>query len=283
MAWKSTWMAPPPEPKRQPKRSKALVHGLIAAGVVVIGAIVIFMTLSKTEPIEPKDEVVKAPKVAKGRQKVVPSAPKALVQPRSVEKVAAPPKKDVRLENGVEVVKSTVVTNKSGAVIEKLWMADGKTKSKIHPPKPIFENASDQLIAMAVSVKPGQAMPPLPDLSTVDQDFLKSMVNPVRIDDEDSEDVKDLKLKVMEARAYLAEEVKKGKTVREALQEYQAEMEKYADSHAMALTQIRELREKDGDQAAQEFRERVNEVFRARGIPELEAPANIGVTRRKAK
>lgn len=283
MAWKSTWMTPPPEPKRQPKRRKALVHGLIAAGVVVIGAIAIFMALTKTESIKPKDEVVKTPKIAKGRQKVVPSAPKAPVQPRSVETVAEPSRKDVRLENGIEVVKSTVVTNKSGAVIEKLWMADGKTKSKIHPPRPIFENASDQLIAMAVSVKPGQSMPPLPDLSTVDQDFLKSMVNPIRVDDEDSEDVKDLKLKVMEARAYLAEEVKKGKTVREALQEYQTEMEKYADSHAMALTQIKELREKDGVQAAQEFRERVNEVFRARGIPELEAPANIGVTRRKAQ
>jgi len=190
----------------------------------------------------------------------------------NVSEEASPAKKGVRLENGVEVVKATVATNANGSVVERLWLADGTTKRKIRPPQPLFENPSDQMIAMALSAEPGQSMPPLPDLSNVDDDFAKSLLSPIRIEEGDSEEVKELKAKVMEARVYLGEEVKRGSTVREALRQYQADMEKYADSHLMAVQQIQKIRNEDGEEAAQAFRERVNEAFRERGIPEIEGP-----------
>jgi len=209
----------------------------------------------------------------------------AEVAPQIATNAAEAPdaKKGIRMENGVEVVKANTTTNRNGAVIEYLQLADGTTKRKIRPPKPLFDNASDQLIAMAVSAKPGQSMPPLPDLSNVDDDFAKSLLSPIRIEEGDSEEVKELKAKVMEARVYLGEEVKRGSTVREALRQYQADMEKYADSHLMAVQQITEIRESEGEEAAAEFRKRVNESFRARGIPELEMPQHKSTSKEEAK
>jgi hypothetical protein len=253
------------------KEGKSGFRGLAAASLVVAGGcLVVFMMARRTAPegVRPSAtrDVFDRPAIPDARP-----APRPVAAPP--EKDAAPPaetNRAVRLENGVEVVKSLLTTNSNGAVIEKLYLANGKTMSKIHPRKPIFENVADQLIAMAVAVEPGASMPPLPDLSNVDEEFAHALLTPIRIEENDSAEVRELKARVLEARAYLADEVKKGGTVREALRAYQAEMERHADSHAMAVQQIVEIRRSDGIEAAREFCARVNEAFRARGIPELD-------------
>ena len=180
-----------------------------------------------------------------------------------------------RMEEGVEVVSSTITTNSSGAIIEELVLADGKKMMKVQPPKPIFENACDQVIAMALSTKPGQSMPPLPNLDkSLEQDFINSLGSPIVISEDDSEEVKTLKAQVKEAKAYLVEEIKRGGSLLEALREHQAEMERNADSHLMAIQEMQKLRSEYGEDAAGEFIERVNESFRARGIPEIEFNRN---------
>lgn len=176
-----------------------------------------------------------------------------------------------RTEDGVEVVSSTTTTNDSGAVIEKLVLADGKKVMKVHPPKPIFENACDQVIAMMLSAKPGQSMPPLPMLDqSLEQDFLNSLASPIVISEDDPDEVRSIKAQVKEAKAYLVEEIKRGGSLLEAIREHQAEMERIADSHLMAMQEVQKLRAKCGEEAAREFIERVNESFRASGIPEIE-------------
>ena len=183
-----------------------------------------------------------------------------------------------RMEDGVEVVSSTTTTNASGAVIEKLVLADGKKMMKVHPPKPIFDNACDQVIAMMLSAKPGQSMPPLPMLDkSLEQDFLDSLTSPIVISEDDSDEVRDIKAKVKEAKAYLVEEIKRGGSLLEAIREHQTEMERIADSHLMAMQEMQKIRAECGDDAAQEFIERVNESFRARGIAEIETFKGQGI------
>lgn len=177
-----------------------------------------------------------------------------------------------RLEDGVEVVSSTVTTNSTGAIIEQLVLADGKRKKKIHPPKPLFENPSDQVIALAVSVAPGESMPPLPDIRNLDQDFAASLLSPIVVNETDSDEVKELKAKVMEVRAYLAEEVKDGGSVVDALLEHQKEMERIADNRLMALQELQQLQEEGDMGVARDFALKVNESFRIRGIPEIPVP-----------
>ena len=46
-------------------------------------------------------------------------------------------------------------TNTTGAVIEDYILPDGTTMRRITPPKPVWDNAADQLIAMTISIEPG--------------------------------------------------------------------------------------------------------------------------------
>ena len=177
-------------------------------------------------------------------------------------------------EDGVEVVSYAVKTNSGGAVTEKFVLADGRKISKVHPPRPIFENPADQVIALALSANPGESMPPLPDLSGIDEDFARSLLAPIKILDTDPEDIKELKAKVIETKAYLVEEVKNGGSVIAALKTHQAEMERIADSRLMAIREIQKLQAENDPEMAREFAIKVNESFRARGIPEIPVPEN---------
>ena len=178
--------------------------------------------------------------------------------------------KNARMERGVEVVAAITRTNQSGVVIEKLTLADGRKVEKFIPPKPIFDNVSDQMIALALSTKPGQSMPPLPSLGNIDQEFAKSLLSPIKIEEDDSEEVRDLKLSVKEARSYIVAEIKAGGSMVECLQDYRNRMEDISDRHTMAVQEIRKM---TADGATKEeirtFRSRINEIFRERGIPEL--------------
>jgi hypothetical protein len=175
-----------------------------------------------------------------------------------------------RYERGVEVLSSVITTNKNGSVIERITLLDGRKIKKVSPPKALFNNPSDQLIAMAVNVKVGQSMPPFPNMVGIEEEFKKSLLTPIVIYDDDPPKVKELKSLVIEARAYLEEEVKRGTSVVDALLAYQAEVNRISDHHLMAVQEIRKIKEKYGSESAQEFARKVNEAFRARGIPEVQ-------------
>ena len=176
-----------------------------------------------------------------------------------------------RAENELEVVSSSITTNNSGAIIERLTLSNGKKIKKVHPPKPIFNNASDQVIAMAVNAKPGQALPPFPNLDkSLEQDFIESLASPIVINDDDPEDVKELKAIVKETKAYIVREIKNGGSLLDILAQHQNESEKIADSHLMAVQEMQKIRDEIGEAAAKEFIREVNESFKIRGIPEIE-------------
>ena len=160
-------------------------------------------------------------------------------------------------------------TNTDGAVIERLRLADGRTVKDISLPKPVFRHPSDQLIAMVVTTRPGEAMPPLPLGGDIEDEFAKSLSEPIEDLPDDSDDVRELKALVREAREVIAEEVKSGKTVREVLAECQREQEMQSESRLAVLREIRAVREADGDEAAAKFAEKANELLRSRGIPEV--------------
>lgn len=197
------------------------------------------------------------------------SPPKSTTETVTAEQPQPTVDDNKRYENGVEVLSSTITTNANGITVERLVLANGKTKKKVRHPKPIFEFSSDDLIATAISVKPGESMPPLPINRNIDNEFAQSLLSPIRISDDDSDEVKEIKAKVMETRAYLAEEIKRGNSVYQALMDHQAEVNRVADTRLMAIQELQKVRDEMGDEAAEEFKERINESFKARGIPEI--------------
>lgn len=238
----------------------------VVLGLVVAVGVAAYLWMRPEPAGQPAKEAKRPARVAKPKA-TVPSKPTPKVEQKTQAK---DPSK--MYEDGVEVVKYIVSTNNSGAVTEKLTLADGRKIAKVHPPKPVFDNPADQVIALAVSAKPGESMPPLPNLNGIDEDFAKSLLSPIKINDDDSDQIKELKAKVIETKAYLVEEIKDGGSVVEALKAHQAEMERIADSRLMAIREMQKLQSEGDPEMAREFAEKVNESFRARGIPEIPVP-----------
>lgn len=180
----------------------------------------------------------------------------------------------IRYEDGLGVVASTVHTNASGYIVEDYTMENGEARRDVRPPEPIFKNASDQVIALAISTPPGESMPPLPDLIGIERDFEESLRTPITIEATDTQEVKELKRRVMQVREEMAEFVQNGGSFAEALLEHQDEMNRLADSRAMAVQEMQQIYAEDGLAAAQAFARRVNEKFQREGIPEIPVISN---------
>ena len=63
-------------------------------------------------------------------------------------------------------------------MVQILKTVDGKTHRITTPKPPVFDNASDQIIAMAVSGLNNDSMAPMPLSASTDADFRKSLERP---------------------------------------------------------------------------------------------------------
>ena len=272
---------------RAGKKPSSVCYFLFAA-IAVIAAIALWWWMAGRRGVEvaPQDEGPKKPSAFAKEVKPAaakPVAPKVEVQ-TSGTNAKESAVRNVRMEHGAEVVSVQTRTNSVGTVVEKLRLADGRIIENVYPPKPIFNNPSDQLIAMALSFKPGQSMAPLPSLSNINQDFANSLLSPIVINDDDSDDVKEQKLAVKEARAYIVAEIKNGRTVAECLNEYRDQLEKIADRHQMAILEIQKMKANgtpEDDIIA--FKKSVNDIFREHGIPELPISKTNTTNKRSTK
>ena len=259
----------PVRAQRPGRPRNGYARALLAGSIVVVGAFLgVWWLVSRRAPAP---QPVRESATPDGLlPEVAPSATNTVAAATNAVAKAGPEK---RYYKGVEVKSSKVSTNAlDGAIVESLRLADGRRVKVVQLPRPLFEHSSDQLIAMAVNVEPGHDMPPLPIDAGVEDSFAKSLLSPIEIRDDDSESVRELKAKVIEARAYIAQEIKAGKTVRQVLTEFQTQMHEIADSHLMAIRETQKIRDEYGVEDAALFVKRVNESFRARGIPELPVP-----------
>lgn len=240
---------------------RRLVIGLISfTGIVIIGALTWLLvgrtpnTTGQPEPLKVRTTSTMTNKTRDTLKK----SPKGNLHGVPVQTM-----------NRARVLSSTTSTNSNGVVIEKLILADGTKMSKIHPPPPIFSNPSDQVIALAISTPPGQAMPPLPDLQGIDKDFMRSLLSPIKINDDDTDEIKDLKKRVKAVKEELVEEIKNGGSVQDVLLAHQKEMNRLSESRLMAIQEMQRIAGENGVEAAQEFANRVNERFSEQGIPKI--------------
>lgn len=269
-----------PGPRSGPSRSRQLCLMFVLAALGIAGTVAVMRFRRPAE---------KTPQAAVEK----PSAPTpiavkkpATTRPGADAKPVAPVAAEAdsrRLYHGVEIVSSTVSTNMDGAVVERLVLANGEKARRITPPKPVFANPSDQMIAMALSVREGQMMPPLPENPTLERDFAESLKQPIVIEDGDSESVKELKAGVIEARAYLAEQVSAGKSVRQALEAYQGQMNVKAQGRLQGIQEVERVRQEEGDEAAAQYARRINKVFKMSGIPEISERKSAARERKEAK
>ena len=140
-------------------------------------------------------------------------------------------------------------------------------------PKPVFDNASDQLLAMATSGRPGVPMPPLPIAGPgAEMMFKASLEKPIEILDSDTEAVKQLKLRVMETREEVKQLMEKGLSFQQIMQEHQSLVNDNASIRTKAMIEAREIFESGDTEGAETYIKTMNEAFEGMGIQPIKMP-----------
>ena len=171
-------------------------------------------------------------------------------------------------------VVSVEVTTNGNRILEKTLTADGKLHiSARNAARPVFSNASDQVLAMAMGVKPGQSMPPIPMSADIDRSFLKSLETEIVINPDDPETVKRAKANVRQAREDMKALLKKGYSVQDVLKDHQKLVNENAKIRGGAVNELKSLIKAGDMEGAKNYVAKMNEAFREMGIMEIAMPA----------
>lgn len=256
------------------KVSPSIIRGIVAALIVVVlagGACwwLLGHSAADVKPVE-KVKVAKVQKPSMPRVKepkqAVKSAPAVTNAPvRPVTAVAAPP------EERHDVV--SIHTNNMGKVVEKWIGPDGKLHMAVrYARRPAFTTASDTQLAMAVAGNGTQALPPIPMTAASEKDFLESLKTPIEINDDDPENVKQMKVAVQEARAAMKEMMDKGMSYQEALTEHRKLVNENVETRNKCMSELRALVDAGDKDGAEHYLRTINIALGQMGVPALEMP-----------
>ncbi len=249
-----------------PTHRKGALKGLAAALIVMSGALCAFVVCRRDTAGEGTPEPMRAARAPMASVSPKSPAPKAA---QSVETVAGDPR--FPYTDGRKVVSSR--TNNWNQVIDICVMPNGKTRKVIRNARPpVFANASDQVIAMAVSGEFDDELPPIPISDDMEADFRESLKTPIVISEADSEAVKEAKRRVIAARQVIEEEIKKGRSFHEVLADHLAQRAENAKTREMAMSAVSELKKEGDPELLNEYLEKVNGMMREKGLREVEAP-----------
>lgn len=137
--------------------------------------------------------------------------------------------------------------------------------------KRVFECRSDQVISMVLTA--GDSIPPFPGSNeSLEREFVRSLNVPIVINDDDSDEVKASKQAVIDARAVIDEEMKKGRGFREILEEYRNQVHDNAKMRREVKATAGEIMRTDGVEAADQYVEKANERLKGWGISGVKRP-----------
>ncbi len=280
-------VASPDGSARSPSASLTWKVAVIAAVVLAVaGGVWCWLALradaraSNTERTEPNHSMAARTEPRKhDSTNGVPAKahmPKAATLPKPIsspEGATPPPKEEVL----------SVVTNKSGYIVERVRNPDGTTTRRISSPPPVFRNVSDQMIALSLSGQPGQSLPPMPANAVSDEDFRKSLEEEIVILDTDPPEVKDLKARVIVAREDIKAMMKKGYSVQQVLEEHHRLFNDNAKLHSDAVVELKAILNSGDREGARKYAEKINEAFRQIGVPEITVPSKDGAEEEASK
>lgn len=157
------------------------------------------------------------------------------------------------------------------------------TISQKQLPPPTYNNNSDELIAMAMSVAPDAEIPPLPFDAAAEIQFKKSLDKPIEIRDTDSDDVVRMKNTVMETRSQIAELFKQGMTLKEIITEHRELFNANVKVRNECIAELNEIFESGDIQGARKYMTTINFALQQMGIEEIEMPLTLAERIERAK
>lgn len=179
---------------------------------------------------------------------------------------------------GKKITSRTAVTNAAnGRIIETIITEDGGKHTYIRErdEETFIAGTTDQVLAIAATLKPGEDMPPIPLDGDLERDFEECLKSPIVIKETDTPAVKAQKELLMSMRERISELRKKGYTVRELLQEHVDLINDNAEIHNSARKELRGIIRSGKLEDARTFLNAVNEELRKMGADELRCPREI--------
>lgn len=253
--WNRSTSTPKPAPKK-PSAMRGIIAGLV---VVALAAVCVVVFMGKGE--KPVEKVEKKPTKIK---EVKPApAPKTPPKAQKVDK----PKKDLK-----------DMTPEERLEMRMKHIAEAQKRMKDIPlARPletnlVFKTSTDQILAMVADLAEGKDMPPLPLDDNFERDFVASLKEPIVINEDDSEKVKELKTKVAQLRKELDERASQGEPMVRILKDFQDNMVKDYKMRDELRLEVKKMIETDGRETAQQYCDKVNESLRQLGIKEIDMP-----------
>jgi len=269
MAWNHSDLKQAKPVRDVPEKKLSVLYGGVACVVIVglcIGGWLMF------KPEEKKPEVVEKEKSTGMLAEVKPSLSSNVVE--QVEAKEVKPAEPVETDPAKIRVKTlSFVTNNMGNIVERYQTADGKTHKLIRPSRPpIFHHATDDLISMALAQGSGGSMPPLPMSGNMDEQFLQSLVEPIVIEDTDSDEIKERKRIVRDARLEIKKLMDEGMHFTEIMAEHEKLFNENAEVRANAIAEAQMIRDEGDTEGTAKYVETMNAAFETMGIEKIEMP-----------
>lgn len=247
------------------------IKGLLAlVAVVAIGAGVYFMLSSDAPVPEKKEAPAKARTIAE-----------TVVAPK-VEEVPVEKKKRFWEVDASETNGFTRMQMRKWEIAHRPppgYTNDAvktRAKARCH----IFKHRSENEIAMLLTTEPGQGMIGTPIYRGMNEDFQKSLTEPILINAEDDDYARELKKLMNETKADLADRIRKGENLEQILKDTRAEYQRLAQYKMMLQQDLRKFTKDSShtDQDIDDFVKAANKLLEEKGI----APLNVGpITRRR--
>lgn len=298
MTWQersSTWgksASAVPVPQR---RKPAWLKGLVAGIVIVVCGGLAWWLLAPTAPVDPKPvpNALKSAKVRPLKTAVPSKHPATVVVPAKPQTATEAEEKwdDSFIKIPEKRYKfstlETVTTSNTGVVNQRWRMPNGRYWRRQIDPPPIFSNPSDQTIAMALGDRSGSPIAPYPgfDDANLNEEFTKSLAQPIRIGEDDPPWKAALKMAVKEVREEILASIKAGDTrsVGEILRDHVQENNRQADLKGEALMGYYKIQREEGDAAAEVYLEKVNKALKGFGVTPIKSKSTGKSSRKESK
>ena len=210
------------------RKGRPFARGLFAALVVVIVGVLAFYFIcgrqGAADPAASRPAEKKRGKIAEVEPaKVAKAAPKA----KKEEKMhfGVPHSEWVKLSHAEKVALGQAAYDAEAAKIDSTYLERKRAHDAEIASRP-FKHMSENVIASILTLEPGDHVLMGDFHPTLQEDFLKSLNEPIIINADDSEEVKNLKQDMIEIRPQIKKLIDEGHTLPEILDDYRQSIAK---------------------------------------------------------
>ena len=248
--------------------SSGLFRGLVAAIIVVIGAVVAFMILTREKPVE----VMKDGAEKKSRGAMVEVAPAVVTNRSVVKKVDEVAETKKRNEARRKMLKAMTPEER----LDFLYKEAEQKPINLEPSSNrTFATGTEQVMGWIFNTVPGDMPPILPQIPIFEEAHLTEILfNKNEIKDDDDERIVELKENVALAKKEMIKFIKEGGMPDEFLEYYRNIL---VDAHREFQSSQQEVFKmvKEDPEGAAAYLEMVNERLSQKGIKHVKIPPKM--------